>query len=39
MTRENLRDLIESKSSSHRVFPTQDVTPTRNPIGEPFLTF
>ena len=39
MTRENLQDLIQSKSSSHRVYATQDVTPTRNPNGEPFLTF
>ena len=39
MTRENLRDLIQSKSSSHRVYATQDVTPTRNLNGEPFLTF
>ena len=39
MTRENLQDLIQSKSSSHRVYANQDVTPTRNPNGEPFLTF
>ena len=39
MTRENLRDLVQSKSSSHRVYATQDVTPTRNLNGEPFLTF
>ena len=39
MTRENLRDLVQSKSSSHRVYATQDVTPTQNLNGEPFLTF
>ena len=39
MTRGNVRDFIQSKSSSHRVYATQDVTPTRNPNGETFLTF
>lgn len=39
MTRENLQDLTQNKSSSHQVFATQDSAPTRNPNGDLFSDF